>query len=118
VESSASLGFTVCARHEAAEPWSVGDEMMSDLSVPEHETVYVAGTVREVELLAQLFEEQGIEYEIRRGQFIHVYSFNGAFAGLFVLVLPGQAEYCRVLLSERGFTKGIVPAGVELQLEE
>ena len=86
---------------------------MTDIDAPEYESVYIAGTVREAESVEALFGEQGIEFEIRPADFYHTISLNGPFAGVSFCVLGGQASYCRKLLAERGFTRGIVTPAQE-----
>lgn len=83
---------------------------MTDRSEPELETVYIAGNLREAEALETLFAELGIEYEAAPCSFEHSISFGGIFAGVSFQVLAGQAPYCRRILLERGFAKGIVPS--------
>jgi hypothetical protein len=83
---------------------------MTDEHVPELEIVYIAGNIREAEALEAFFAEQEIEYEVIPCQFEHSMSFGGVFAGVSFQVLAGQAPYCRRILLERGFTKGLVPS--------
>ncbi len=86
---------------------------MTDLDAPELETVYIAGTVREAEAVEALFGEQGIEYELSSSEFRHAISLGGSFAGVSFQVLPAQASYCRFILADRGFKKGIVEPRIE-----
>ena len=83
---------------------------MSDLDTPEYERIYIAGNVSEAEAAEDLFAEQGIEYELEPAEFRHAITLGGVFAGVAFCVLAGQAEYCRAVLVERGFSKGIVQA--------
>lgn len=83
---------------------------MSDPNEPELETVYIAGNIREAKALEALFAEQAIEYEVVPCEFAHSILFGSIFAGAAFQVLSGQAGYCRYLLAEHGFKKGIVPS--------
>lgn len=76
---------------------------------PELEIVYVAGTVSEAKAIESVFAEEQIEFEVEPCEFRQSISFGGPFAGVGFHVLSGQAPYCRRILSDRGFRKGIVP---------
>ena len=79
-----------------------------DPETPDHESVYIAGSVREAEKVEELFAEEGIEYQLRPCEFANEISLGGPFAGVSFEVLAGQAPYCRFILKELGFKKGIV----------
>ncbi len=81
---------------------------MTDLETPEYETIYIAGSIREAERLEELFAEEGIEVQVVPCEFANTISLGGPYAGVSFGVLPGQAAYCRRVLAERGFRKGIV----------
>ncbi len=81
---------------------------MNELDEPELETVYIAGNVREAEAIETLFEAEEIEYELAPCAFEHSMNFGGVFAGVSFAVLSGQASYCRHILAQRGYRKGIV----------
>lgn len=82
---------------------------MTDPDEPELEVVYIAGSVGEAQRVEALFAEEQIEYELAPCAFEHSLSFGGPHAGISFQVLSGQASYCRRILDERGFKKGIVP---------
>lgn len=80
---------------------------------PNLEPVYIAGNVREVQLIEELLAREGIEYEVTPEAFVHTISAGACFQGLLFLVLSGQAAYCRSLFSAAGLRGGIVPADAE-----
>jgi len=86
---------------------------MTGLEMPETEPVYIAGTVSEAEAVEALFAEQQIEYEVRPAEFRNVISLGAVFVGVSFRVLRGQASYCRFILADRGFKKGIVDSDQE-----
>ena len=72
-----------------------------------NEPVFIAANVREAELIEQLLDDEGIEYEVRPEAFTRGPG-GVCFQGLMFEVLAGQAPYCRKLFADRGFKAGIV----------
>ena len=75
------------------------------------EAVFIAGNLREIRLIEEILEAEGIEYTVRPEAF-HRNSLmsSGPFEGLLFEVLPGQASYCRKLLIAKGLQHGVVSA--------
>jgi len=72
--------------------------------------IYIAGNVAEAKGIETLLSEHGIDYSIELEEFIRS-GFNilgSKYVGATFYVLSDQAEFCRTLLKERGFTSGIL----------
>ena len=76
---------------------------------PETAAVFIAATVAEAEFVEELFEREGIEFELTPEPYLR----GGIFSivclhGLLFEVLRGQAPYCRELLRDAGLERGVV----------
>jgi len=83
---------------------------MDDDPQPRVEPIFIAANVAEAELVEQLLEREGIEYELRPEAFLRGVGSATCFQGLLFEVLAGQAQYCRHVLASAGLTRGVVPS--------
>jgi hypothetical protein len=66
--------------------------------------IHIAGTLRGALRLEQLLTEQGIDYAVETDRYVSGFFFATEKTGAFFYVLEGQAEYCRALLAQHGFS--------------
>jgi len=77
---------------------------------PMREAIFIAANVEEAQVVERLLAAEQIEFEITPEAFLQQPTSNVCLEGLLFEVPPGQAEYCRRLLAERGLTPGAVPS--------
>jgi len=75
------------------------------------EAIFIAANVTEAQAVERLLEGELIEFEITPEAFLQQPESNVCMQGLLFEVPPGQAEYCRQFLTERGLSPGVVPSG-------
>ncbi|HEY0160753.1 MAG TPA: hypothetical protein VGF28_25935 [Thermoanaerobaculia bacterium] len=88
---------------------------MDDSGEPRVEPVFIAATVAEAELVEQLFEREGIEFEVTPEAYVGGLLSSACLLGILFQVLGGQAPYCRRLLTDAGLARGVVPAGSDAE---
>lgn len=73
------------------------------------EPIFIAANLREIDVVEQLLRNESIEYEVRPETFERFAGLGSAcYQGLLFEVLPGQAEYCRRLIEDRGLAHGVI----------
>jgi hypothetical protein len=77
--------------------------------MPMREAIFIAANVAEANVVERLLAAEEIAFEITPEAFLQQPMSNVCLQGLLFEVLPGQAEYCRRLLSDRGLGHGVVP---------
>ncbi len=76
---------------------------------PETVAVFIAATVAEAEFVEELFEREGIDYDLNPEAYLRGGIFSiMCLQGLQFTVLRGQAPYCRELLRDAGLERGVV----------
>jgi len=80
------------------------------LSENETARIYIAGTVAEAQAIEALLSGHGIDYSIELEEFIRsgLNILGSTYVGAMFSVLSGRAEFCRMLLKEKGFAPGIL----------
>lgn len=73
----------------------------------ELEPVFIAANVGEAELVEQLLETEGIEFEVTPEPFVRE-AWGSCMQGLMFSVLGGQAPYVRHALRSRGLGPGVL----------
>ncbi len=71
--------------------------------------IFIAANVAEAQFVEQLLEREGIEYQVTPEPFLSGVLSGTCCQGLLFEVLPGQAQYCRELLTRAGLKRGVVP---------
>ena len=66
--------------------------------------IHIAGTLRGALKLERLLTEQGIDYAVETDKYVSGFLFATEKTGAFFYVLSGQADYCRALLAQHGFS--------------
>jgi hypothetical protein len=77
---------------------------------PMREAIFIAANVAEAQVVEQMLAAERIEFDITPEPFLQQPSSNVCLQGLLFEVVPGQAEYCRRLLRDRGLARGVIPA--------
>lgn len=77
------------------------------MSKPKLEPIFVAANVREADFVESMLEDEGVEFAQRLEPFMRE-SSGACYQGTLFEVVPGEAEYCRRVLTEKGLTRGIL----------
>lgn len=68
--------------------------------------IFIAGSVKEAELVENVLNQNGIDYAISLEPYVRLF-FGTERNGIAFYVLSGQEALCRELLSSRGLTLGL-----------
>lgn len=77
------------------------------MSEPKLEPIFVAATTREADYVEGVLESEGVEFRQRLEPFMRE-SSGVCYQGTLFEVIPGEAEYCRRVLKDKGLTGGIL----------
>lgn len=75
---------------------------------PERESVFIAATVAEAELVERLLDAEGIEFNLTPEAFLRSPRTDVCLQGLLFEVQAGQADATRRLLANAGLQRGVV----------
>ena len=72
--------------------------------------VYLAGRLAEAKRVEKVLNDNDIEYAIEVEPYVTTFAVLsfGEYGGAAFYVLSGQADFCRGILKEAGFTVGIL----------
>ena len=71
------------------------------------EPIFVAANVREADYVESVLEDEGVEFAQRLEPFMRE-SSGVCYQGTLFEVVPGEAEYCRRVLTDKGLARGIL----------
>lgn len=77
-------------------------------ALPDPEQIYLAGTLREARSVEALLTGRGVDYVTQVEVLGRSSLFGSVRHGAGFYVTAAQAEYCRGVLAEAGFARGIV----------
>ena len=77
-----------------------------------HEAIFIAASTAEAERIEQLFDDEGIDFELTPEPFTQGLLTTSCALGLLFEVPSAEAERCRRLLANAGLGSGIVPPPV------
>ena len=84
---------------------------VEDDALQEPAGVYLASSLREAKDVEELLTSRGVNYDVQVQSLGRSTLFGSPRYGAAFFVSSSQAAYCRALLIEVGFTRGIVEDG-------
>ena len=71
--------------------------------------VYLAASLNEARRIERVLSERGVDYTVQVETIGRSTLFGSVRHGVAFFVAASQAGYCRTLLVESGFSKGLIP---------
>jgi hypothetical protein len=74
----------------------------------ELQPVFIAATVAETDLVENLLDAEGIEYDVTPEPHVNEISGEACLMGVMFRVRAAKAHLCRQLFRERGLGRGVI----------